>query len=280
MRVFLFFVALVRLGTVGAALIVQPWRRPSLRNIPLVRMSVMDTALSMFDAAVAHDANNATAYRDLGVAAKRLRHLPMAANSLRRAIELLPRDVSLKLELGETFVLMGYVAEAEAVYDDVLLMASATSQQSRQAKLARANLLLDGRGQRAEALATFQWACEQGPSPMAVLAGVACDSIGDHTSAMGYYTSSHEEDRFDEDAALHLMLSHMRAGDAERAADLRRLLPTHVVSSVDYVLAVPEVAMKPSMHYFTFDMVALAVESTARSGLDDGLVLEFGVYAA
>mmetsp|Transcript_43744 Transcript_43744/g.140494 ORF Transcript_43744/g.140494 Transcript_43744/m.140494 type:complete len:221 (+) Transcript_43744:19-681(+) len=49
-----------------------------------------------------------------------------------------------------------------------------------------------------------------------------------------------------------------------------------VLSSVDYVLSTP-VAMAPSVHYFTYDMMQLALRS-AHAESHAGLLLEFGVY--
>lgn len=69
------------------------------------------------------------------------------------------------------------------------------------------------------------------------------------------------------------MISHLRTGDTASADALRARLPAHMLSSTDYVLSTA-VAMQSSMHYFTYDMIRLALENAPPAGL----VLEFGVY--
>lgn len=254
--------------------------RSSPINCAAAESTVLDKALDCFDAAVANDANNATAYRELGRTAKRLRHLPMAASSLRRVVELVPDDVDGRLELGECLVMMGYVDDAEAAFNEVLQKSpqKASPLQERRAKIARANLVIDGRGQRSEAYAVLSSLAPSSP-PMALLAGVAADSMGEHAAAREFYSDALRHDEFDEDAALHLMLSHARAGDHASAASLRPKISAHVLSSVDYLLSTP-VAMAECSHYFTYDMLQLALAAADESSLDGGLLLEFGVRRA
>jgi hypothetical protein len=78
----------------------------------------------------------------------------------------------------------------------------------------------------------------------------------------------------DPDTALHLMLSRIRVGDHVGAAKLRSRLDEHIASSADYVLSTP-VGLNPSTHFFTYDMLQLALDNSFVQG---GLILEFGVY--
>ena len=111
-----------------------------------------------------------------GLEAQQQRNLPSAAASLRRAVELKPGHAEAEQALGAVLVSMGSIAEAEAVYHEILAREPhEPGAPPSQAKLALANLLLDGRGQRAEALAVFRAACEGRQSCMALMAGVVAD---------------------------------------------------------------------------------------------------------
>ena len=127
----------------------------------------------------------------------------------------------------------------------------------------------------------FRAASDPGPSPLALLAGVAADSLGYHSAAMSFYEDSWKENEADEYAMTHLMISYLRQGHdkmSNAVAPLRKKLPSFIVSSVDYVLST-SVGMKPSMHYFTYDMLKLALENTSIDMEEEaGLILEFGVY--
>jgi len=241
---------------------------------PFAGKAELDDALHRLQAAAQDNPSDPSAHLNLGTVARRLQQLPVAAASLRRAVELLPDDDDAKRDLGDVLVSMGYVDDAEAVLRDLISRErpAANSRPSR-TKIALANLLLDARGQRAEALAVFRDVSTFGPTPIAFLAGVTADSMGDHAAAVGYYENSWSFDP-DEDTALHLMLCHLRAGDKPSAAAMRARLPSHVVSSAEYVLSTA-VAMQPSMHYFTHGMLQLALKGAPPW---EGLVLEFGVY--
>jgi len=237
--------------------------------------------MGRFKAAVEHDSSDAVSHMSLGTLARRLKILPVAARALRRAAELLPEDDGLKYDLGNTLAEMGEIDEAEAIFCDLLEREARAPMPSR-AKLALANLILNGRGQRSRAFTLFCECIEASrpdPSPLSLLAGVAADSMGDHSVALGLYRECWSQDRHDEYAALHLMVGSLRQGDEASAAALRATLPSHVVSSVEYVLST-SVAMDPSMHFFTYDMLRLAAEAAKESAphLEGGLVLEFGVY--
>lgn len=235
-----------------------------------------DEAQRHFRAAIEKDSADGAAHSNLGMLAKSRRDLSGAAASLRRAIELgQDDDDDASEELGSVLVEMGCVDEAERVLRGIVSREPRRDRPSR-AELALANLLLDGRGRRSCAYEVYREACgrDRG-SHMAVLAGVAADSMGEHATAMKFYRDSAEHHEADIDTILHLMVGHLREGDESAAAMVRPRLPEHHKSSADYVLSTP-VAMDPSMHYFTFDMMKLALQSTCE--MDGSLLLEFGVY--
>ena len=213
---------------------------------------------------------------------------------MRQALKLEPGLSDAEYELGSVLIAMGSIDEAEQLYRSILsrerhVPGGAPSQ----AKLALANLLLDGRGQRSEALRVFRQACDAGPSCMAVLGGCVADSLGDPAGALSWYEEAWRNEFGDEEAALHLMVSHLRRGDDGSAAALRPRLAPHVASSVDYALATA-VGNAPSLHFFTHDMMQLAaaatfaatpladatadVTSDASAGASAGLILECGVF--
>jgi Tfp pilus assembly protein PilF len=241
----------------------------------------LDQAQELFRTAIEQDGNNGEAHLHLGRLAKRRGNLVEACASLRCAVELLEDNDTARFELGTTLTEMGYISEAETIFSDLVARESQGQQTAPQrpsrAKLALANVRLDGLGQRSKAYQVYCDACEAGSAPMAVLAGVAADSLGDHGAALEFYQGSYGQNKADEEAALHLMVSLLRVGDKEGAAALRLRLPNHMLSSVDYIMSTP-VGMDPSMHFFTHDMLQLALQSTRRHEEDAGLILEFGVY--
>jgi tetratricopeptide (TPR) repeat protein len=260
----------------------------------------LDEAISLFQTAVetSNDTNSA-AHFQLGTTFRRQSNLLAAAASFRRSIELIsmqqPDDddddnTEAKYQLGAVLTSMGYVDEAVSIFRDLVSreIPALAQQQQRpsRAKIALANVILDGQGEKVEALEIYRQCCVDGTtSPMALLAGVAADSMGDHAAAEDFYRSgwtttpstNASEDQYenvDPDTALHLMLSRIRVGDHVGAAKLRSRLDEHIASSADYVLSTP-VGLNPSTHYFTYDMIQLALENSKVEG---GLILEFGVY--
>ena len=235
------------------------------------------TALDDLQAVVVADNTNAAAHKALGLAAKRVRNLGLAADSLERAVALQPDDDEAKKELASLLAEMGYVPESEAVFRDLLSREPQSQQSTSTTRLRLAALMLAGQGQRQEAYDVYSRVCALRPSPVALLAGVAADSMGNHSTAMRFYKDAWELDPYDEDAVLHLMIAHLRNGDEASATALRPRLPDHVLSSVDYALST-SVGMHPSMHYYEYDLLQLALAKATRSPLEGGLVLEFGVY--
>ena len=231
----------------------------------------LDEAKDLWKVAVERDESNASAHHQLGLLYKRQNNLSEASASLQHAIDAQPdqKDNGIKFELGNILAQMGYIEEAEDIFRDIL------SRDDRSfVKMALANLLLDGKGHRSEALEVYSDACHAGPTAMAFLAGVTADSMGDHSAALEFYKKSYYNYAADEDAALHLMQGYLREGNHTAADALRSRLPSHTLSSLEYALSTP-VGMEPSMQFFTYDMIHLALQNTVKN---DGLVLEFGVY--
>ncbi len=232
------------------------------RGIATLREGRFDVASTPFRAALDEDGANASAHLNLGSTLRRQKDLAGAADSLRRAVDLLHDDDAdadeALFQLGTTVLSeMGYVDDAvdafcrlvsrEGPLDDDDGRASRRRRPSR-AKIALANVLLDGRGLKADALAVFRKYCDcaGGLSPMAVPAGVVADSMGDRGAALEYYRDALRYDWADRDAALHLMIGLCRlggddgdekndGGGDEEGAALRSRLVEHVLSSWDYV---------------------------------------------
>jgi len=241
---------------------------------PFATKDELDAALGIFEATAEAHPTDAEAHLNIGLLAKRRSKLAVAAEALRRVVELRPSDDDAKRNLAGVLVDMGYVDDAEVWLRDLISREPPVQPNTRPTRTEAqlANLLLDGRGERSAALRVFERACRCGPTPLAFLAGVVADSLGDHSAAMAFYQQSWRFDP-DEEASLHLMISHLRTGDTASADALRARLPAHMLSSTDYVLSTA-VAMQSSMHYFTYDMIRLALENAPPAGL----VLEFGVY--
>ena len=233
----------------------------------------LDEMLRRYKESLHADPQDAVANLNLGLVAKRKQNLPLASASLRRAAELLPENDDVKLELGDVLIAMGEFDDADALLRDLISREPPRVPQATpsRATRARAGLLLDARGQRSHAFEVYR---AFGPdSPMALMAGVVADSLGEHAAAMTFYRQCWQQDPGAESTAMPLMVSHLREGDEASAAALRAQLPSHVAASVEYVLATA-VGMLPSNYYFTYDMLRLA----AAAAPPEGLVLEFGVY--
>jgi hypothetical protein len=114
---------------------------------------------------------------------------------------------------------------------------------------------------------------------MHVLAGCIFDSEGNHEAAKFHYKSAWETSKgADLEAALHLSMSYTRDGSEEEKAmlpHLRSRFPDFIRSSADYIVSQFSEAIPPSAHYFTYDMLHLAMDNVS---LKEGLVLEFGVF--
>ena len=231
----------------------------------------LDEAKDLWKGAVVRDEYNAAAHYQLGRLFKRQNNLSEASASFRCAIDAQPdqKDNDIQYELGSTLTQMGYIEEAEDIFRDILSRVDQSF-----VKMSLANLLLDGKGQKSEALKVYSDACQAGPTAMTFLAGVTADSMGDHSAALEFYKKSYYDYAADEDAALHLMAGYLREGNQTAADALRSRLPGHTLSSLEYVLST-SVGMDPSMQFFTYDMIHLALQNTSK---DSGLVLEFGVY--
>jgi tetratricopeptide (TPR) repeat protein len=248
----------------------------------------LDEARELWEAAIERDASNPAAHYQLGLLAKRQSYLSEACAFFRHAIDVNHvqsddkddanniKNDDIQYELGVVLVQMGYIPEADAIFRDIVSREPSVDRPSK-VKLALANLILDGRGKRSEALQVYAQACRAGSSPMAFLAGVTADSMGDHSAALEFYQTSYDASPDDEDTALHLMVAHLREGNHAAAATLRSRLASHALSSLDYVLSTL-VGMDPSMQFFTYDMIHLALKNTRELTTEGGLVLEFGVY--
>jgi tetratricopeptide (TPR) repeat protein len=243
----------------------------------------LEQAISLFQAAATHDDSNTAAHLELGATFQRQRNLLEAVASLQRAIELLLQEppnpngsddeIGAHYQLGCVYTDMGYIDEAEAMFRNLLSRNEPTKLHA-QIQLSLANVLLDGRGQKVEALEVYRKSFDAGrPSPITLMAGIVADSMGDHAAALEFYRAL---DPPDQETALHLTTNLVQIGDTEGATKLRSRLASYVASSCEYVLST-QVGLDPSTHFFTHDMLQLAFQHCS-SNLENGLILEFGVF--
>jgi tetratricopeptide (TPR) repeat protein len=248
----------------------------------------LDQAISLFQAATTQDNSNTAAHLELGTVFQRQRNLLEAVASFQRAIELLsqkppPNDskYDAQYQVGCVYTDMGYLDEAEAMFQNLLSKKEKTTTKLHsKVQLSLANLLLDGLGKKAEALEIYRASFDAGrPSPITLMAGIVADSMGDHAAALAFYRALAPPD---EETALHLATSLARAGDHDGAKELQSRVASHVASSYEYVLSTA-VGSNPSTQFFTYDMLQLAFQhcsspATSSSELENGLILEFGVF--
>jgi len=284
----------------------SPSDTATLTGITSLKGGDIDSAISHFQEAINLDESNSEAYLHLGLSYKRQKNLAQASIVFRRASELIeiqndaPKNYNdARYELGMVLSEMGYVDEAVGLFQElVTLEDEEPSQQSppsanensnrrpSKAKIQLANVLLDGCGKKSEAFTTFRQCCtycEQ--SPMSLLAGITLDSMKNHLEAEEHYTKSvANTEKLEEvvsELALYLMLSKIRQGEkSDDVAILRGRLLDYVRSSTDYILSTPlKKTLPPSLYYFTYDMIQLALQSTQQTMKErGGLILEFGVY--
>jgi tetratricopeptide (TPR) repeat protein len=245
----------------------------------------LDAAASYLEAAVRKDPLNASAHLNLGTVLQKQRKLAEAVGSLQRAFGMFEERGDHDLlgetgfQIGLTLTEMGYVEDAIGSFSELLAKESNQKGLAR-VKIMLANVLLDGRGEKIRSKEIYLEACKANPaSPMHVLAGCIFDSEGNHEAAKYHYKSAWETSKgADQEAALHLAMSYTRDGSEEEKAmlpQLRSRVPDFVRSSADYIVSQFADAIPPSAHYFTYDMLHLAMENVS---LKEGLVLEFGVF--
>ena len=158
-----------------------------------------------------------------------------------------------------------------------------------------ANILLDGRGEKETALNIYQ---QYGPeSSLVMLAGICLDSLGRHDEARECYHKALQLKDGDADTTtmIYLCINLTRrlqengynndgdvSADADKSVidDLMTKIQSlstsaHLASSWKYIFHQTNVWHLPSVHFFTYDMMQLAMDNVK---LEHGLILEFGVY--
>jgi len=149
-----------------------------------------------------------------------------------------------------------------------------------------ANVLLDGRGQRRAALelyreacaATTEWGAHAVHTNSLYGCGVCADSLGLEDEAARCHRRVLDLDPTEASAAFHLLVNtERRSGDvcAEMREQFSELLPLYKLEGWDYARRHRELAW--TNHLYTHGLLHLALDNLAPQ-LDDGLVLEFGVY--
>ncbi len=116
--------------------------------------------------------------------------------------------------------------------------------------------------------------------------GICLDSIGRHDLARICYQNALELNDADHEAMIHLCINLHRSGPSKREIDLMGALlgkvesspSSYVASSWKYISEETNVWNNYSVHYFTYDMMKLAMDSAKSDSLKNGLILEFGVY--
>lgn len=260
----------------------------------------INSAIHHLKEAISLDGTNGEAYFHLGRSYQRQMNLAQASIAYRRAAELTTgssnTDAKAKYELGKVLSDMGYIEEAVYVFRELISTEKALSSSSSQngdcnvnddghrrpsqSEISLANALLDGLGQKEETLATYRQCCAYSEnSALGLLAGITLDSMSNHDAAEEFYERASATQKLKEvepQTALYWMLSKMRKGEEADAAILKGRLLNHVRASAEYVFSTPLKSLKAPIYYFTYDMIQLALQSSKP--MDDGLILEFGVY--
>ena len=211
---------------------------------------------------------------------------------------------------------MGYVDEAIHGFQTITTMnnkhddtttTTKTQNQNQQKKrrpsnteINLANILLEGRGKKSSALEIYQRCGTE--SPMVILSGICLDSLGRHQEARECYQHALLLKGGDSDyeAMIHLCINDFRRLNTEDESDnistddsiedvkknMEHMLEkversqhsSHIATSWKYIQQQQQqqqIWSSPSVHYFTYDMMQMAMQ---HADLEDGLVLEFGVY--
>lgn len=234
--------------------------------------------------------------------------LSLALESYNKLILASPSDINVTYDRALCLSKMGYIDEAIEGFETALVLIKTHrrngEQQQRQQtdhrpskeEVQLANALLEGRGEKQRALEIYQRA---GPnSALVMLAGVCLDSLGRHDEARSCYQQALRLKGGDADheAMVHLCINTFRRcrsftgkdyGDTisistKEEEDMENIVrkveessSRFIASSWRYISNTPDTWKLPAVHYFTYDMVQLAMKSAT---LDDGLILEFGVY--
>ena len=229
----------------------------------------------------------------LAIELRRAGDLPASYGAILRASNLLPDSPEISYQRGMVLADMGRTKEAADAYRGLMAPAARSGgggalspPPSPVAAVALASILLDGMGDRGEGevLGPLRRVCASGPGPASLLCGLAHASSADaprRDEAAKYLEEAVRFDPRDVDAVLHLMICKHGEGDRAAADGLRKRLPDAVAQSWDYVLEnCPDmVKRRPEvLRYFTRDMIDLAADAAGGSALENGLVLEFGVF--
>lgn len=254
-------------------------------NLPQKEPSSLLLSMSPADtAALQNDPIRSSAhYLQRGIDHQKQGRLLEAVAAFQRASVIDPSNGEAFLNVGKVYAAMGYIDDAESTLRDILSRPS-LSQWHRGAQLSLTNVLLDGKGQKVDALELYRASFDEGrSSPWTVVAGIVADSMGDHEAARQFYQAA----EMDETTALHLTTSLARGEDGltnnstphrtTTAEEMRACMSSHVASSCDYLLAT-SVGGDPSSHFFTYDMLQLAFRHCSPDLAENGLILEFGVY--
>lgn len=229
---------------------------------------------------------------------KREKKLSQAVQTYDDALVALPGDLEVTFQRALCLSQMGYINEAIKGFTEANTIrlrrnnitthfASKNSKPSREA-IYLANVMLDGRGEKEAALEIYRDCGVD--SPMITLTGVALASLGQTDEAMKCFQQALLLDGGDADyeTMIHLCISMLRLEEyqqhqtSENNAYIDELMAkvdssqySHMASSWKYIHDHSKVWQAPTVHYFTYDMIQLAVNNTE---LNDGLILECGVY--
>ena len=243
------------------------------------------------------------AMRSTAAALHRERKMSQALHEYDNLLLSSPHDSDATYQRALCLSQMGYVEEAVQGFERAMELCKAANTKTTNSRLHErpgkeeinlANIVLDGRGEKHRALEIYQ---RTGPdSPLVVLAGVCLDSLGRHDEARKCYQQALQLKGGDADhtAMVHLSINYFRRihsatcnQETKLQDEMEKMMQTvdtsplsHIASSWRYIATTPQaVWSSPAVHYFTRDMVKLAMESaTLGEEHNAGLILEFGVY--
>eukprot|EP00965_Chrysotila_dentata_P051469 1707570-Pleurochrysis_carterae.AAC.1 len=230
----------------------------------------LTTAAEHFRNAIKHDATNNIAHQHLAQCLQKQGNLLSAVSHLITALEHTGESehgrTEMLFNLGDVYEEMGYVSDAQRVFAELLQ----SDESLLKAKTNLANVLLDGCGERMQALQMYRDVCSSnsgqgGTANARWMCGIAADSEGFREEAREMYESALALAPDDDDVRLHMVVNAARSGDSECEAQLMPTLPPYVASSWEYVRNTP-VAFAPPIHFFTFDMIALGLKHVTLTG--------------
>lgn len=217
--------------------------------------------------------------------------LLQAAACYKRAADLASETilaVPLLFQLADLYDAMGYVDRQISILEQIISEHPQNLKALALAKERLANVLVDGLGNRQDAMRLYRSAEELSPSASALLRqGCLAASAEDFDEAARCHVQALQLDGRIAESVLYLQVGAAVFGrsvgehvnmyaDQQAAVAATRKLPDFIQTSWDYVCSSTSLPPhSPWLFAYTYDMLHLAMDAAT---IDDGLVLECGVF--